>query len=172
MGRELLGYRGRGKSGNVFVYAGFFGVEFCWRRRPPLPNDRQTVEFETNRSQSNPIDTEGRTIEVSDVKIVAVFLKTSEYKSSFASERVREDLSDFNRAVLNEIDRRSIDAIVEPEDWKGMPTTIMFHAPGGDFVWLPIVRYAVVDGPKETRASRTVDRMLEAIHNVNRKIRS
>lgn len=88
-------------------------------------------------------------------------------RPAFANDRMREDLSDFNRAVMDEIDRRNIDAIVEPEMSKEMPTTIRFRAPNGDFVWLPIVRYSVVDGPKEKRAKRAVDRMLAAIANVS-----
>jgi hypothetical protein len=157
MGRKLLGYRVRGTRFGMRVYLNV--PKWDWSDAIPLPyaNRRECVRAKNATCKE---------VEVSDVKIVAVYLKTNEYTSLFADERAREDLSDFNRAVVDEIERRNIDAIVEPESFGGMPTTIRFRAPNGDFVWLPIIRYSVVDGPKEDRVERTVDRMLDAIFKV------
>lgn len=115
-------------------------------------------------------DIAGFPIVVAVVKIVAVYLKTNEYESAFASRRALEDLSEFNRAVVEEIDRRGIDAYVDDLTGKGSPMTFRFRAANGDFVWLPVFSYAVVVGPKEERAKKTVDRMLVAIGGVAKSL--
>ena len=182
MGRQLLGYRVRGTSESRCVYLcsgdkGDGTPPFFWSRNIMNAiglSNRRAARTMNARVKSDTLggffDIGGHPIEVSDVKIVSIYLKTNEYKSSFFGSQVREDLNDFCRAVLDEIDRRNIDAFVEPESFKGMPTTLCFRGANNDFVWVPIVRYAVVDGPKETRASRTVDRMLSAIGNVAKSL--
>lgn len=162
MGRKLLGYRVRGTRNGVCVYLDVPEWEWC-EGLPPLPyGNRSECIRAKNATRSE--------TSISDVKIVAVYLKTDEYESSLASRRAIEDLSDFDRAVFKEIDRRGIDAIVEPADFGGMPTTLRFRAPNGGFVWIPIFAFSVVDGPKETRACRTVDRMLAAIEGVAKNL--
>lgn len=171
MGRKLLGYRVRGTHAGSTVYAKYdnFSGNYIWSADPnrPLANEDCSCFFKAKRRN---VDTNQKTIEVSEIKIVAVYLKTNEYESLLASHRTLEDLSEFNRAVVEEIDRRGIDAIVEPLSFVCMPTTLRFRAPNGGFVWIPILAFSVVDGPKDTRAGRTVDRMLAAIESVAKNL--
>jgi hypothetical protein len=169
MGRKLLGYRVRGTSNGkrVYVCKSWDGSGFHWDGEiVPDVESPDDCRARMNEALKEPINIFGRKIVVENPKIVAVYLKTNEYTSNFAEARVREDLSDFNRAVVDEIDRRDIDAIVEPEDFGGLPTTFRFRAPNGAWIWIPIIACAVVDGPKEERAKKTVDRMLSAIQDV------
>jgi len=168
MGRKLLGYRVRGMAENAYYYAN--SERDCWDRTVTIPISKRGARHLLSDSGGYSTDENDVPIEVSEIKIVAVYLKTNEYGSSFASRRFLEDLSDFNRAVVEEIDRRGIDAIVEPADFGCMPTTLRFRAPNGGFVWIPILAFSVVDGPKDTRASRTVDRMLAAIEGIAKNL--
>lgn len=168
MGRKLLGYRVRGMSENAYYYAN--SERDCWDRAVSAPISKRGARHLLSDTGGYSTDENDVPIGVSEIKIVAVYLKTNEYESSLVSQRVLEDLSDFNRAVVEEIDRHGIDAIVEPADFGGMPTMLRFRAPNGGFVWIPILAFSVVDGPKETRAGRTVDRMLAAIEGVAKNL--
>lgn len=160
MSRQRLGYRARATRSGKFVYVRYslhLGGYF-WDEKPSEPQSFDVVKSQMCAASGEPIDYVGNPIEVSDVKIVAVYLRTKGEPS--------HELSDFNQAVVDEIDRRDIDAIVEPEDFGGMPTTIRFRAPNGAWIWIPIIACSVVDGFKEERAKKTVDWMLAAIQDV------
>jgi hypothetical protein len=92
MGRKLLGYRVRGTSNGKFVYASDTNG-FLWVEQPTMPDDRDVCKLVAKEAMKEPSDGFGDSVEVSDVKIVAVYLKTNEHASSLAKARVREDLS-------------------------------------------------------------------------------
>jgi hypothetical protein len=155
-------------SENSYFYAN--SERDCWDRAVAAPISKRGARHLLSESGGYLTDENDVPIEVSEIKIVAVYLKTNEYESLLASCRTLEDLSDFNRAVVEEIDRRGIDAIVEPLSFVCMPTTLRFRAQNGGFVWIPILAFSVVDGPKDTRTGRTVDRMLAAIEGVAKNL--
>lgn len=155
MSRTLLGYRARATHNGEFVYVKqSMPIGPCWGSIAPLPQPENACRLELEDALANPINLVGKRIEVTNPKIVAVYLKTNG----------RRIASKFNRSVIAEIKRRNIDAILEPEEL-GV-ATIRFRARSGGFVWLPIVAFSVNNGPEKTRARRTVDRMLTAIREV------
>ena len=79
MGRKLLGYRVRGMHVGSTVYARYddFSGNYIWRDDPtrPLPKKDCSCFFFSNRRN---VDTNQKTIEVSEIKIVAVYLRRNE----------------------------------------------------------------------------------------------
>lgn len=87
MGRALIGYRIRAKSGDGFVYLSSCGTNpafpsFFWSKR--LANDFLLPDRDTARTFLNyyieegripPVDMNGDSIEISDPKVVAVYLR-------------------------------------------------------------------------------------------------
>lgn len=107
------------------------------------------------------VDMTREEIDLSDIRIVSVHLRTNEYESCIASKRVREDLSEQECTILDELERRNVSAYAEP---KGLAQpSIQFRMKNGYFVWLPIAPFVQLDKPKKTRASRTVQLMLETL---------
>lgn len=90
MERTLIGYRIRAKSDNGFVYLSSCGDHpafpaFFWSKR--LANDFLLLDRDTARTffdycieegRIHPVDMNGDPIEISDPKIVAVYLRRNE----------------------------------------------------------------------------------------------
>jgi hypothetical protein len=84
MSRQKIGYRIRGVHNGKFVYAQYDPgkCRYVWSNEIPRPSDnsRSMHAQDAASAKEKSIDERGQSIEVTDVKIVAVYLRTEKAK--------------------------------------------------------------------------------------------